>query len=462
MSFSAEYVDPPFKDDEFLGWSKKAFASDEHVVLSEYLLIFTIVLVGSLILQYYVGHVQKLCKDIPEAAATLLLGMVVGLVIKICSSSEPSSSLTVVDDGHSTSGGEGHVTSFDVRLLGFSPEIFFFGFLPPIIFNSGYHLKRKLFFSNFGAIFSLAILGTCFSLLLFAAGLYFLCYWGFIEDVKSFSFVELIAFGALISSTDPVSMLACFSSLKVDPMLFYLVFGESVLNDAIAITVFKVASKYVGYRMTQLDILYCILQIFVCFFLSSFLGYLMGILTAFLFKFIMIRNNAIVSVSIFIATVYIPYFLSETLQLSGIVTIFFSGISARRYTSKNISHESRCYASFLFQMLTNLADTACFMLLGMSVFSQSYSSFGISISVFSTLLCYLSRACHVYPLLSMVNLIRHWKNEISNTEDQSEKPRSTPHQIISTNTMHMVFMSGLRGAVAFSLAQVCLLPSITL
>jgi sodium/hydrogen exchanger 8 len=193
------------------------------------------------------------------------------------------------------------------------------------------------------------------------------------------------------NSTDPVSTLACFSSLRVDPMLFYLVFGESVLNDAIAITVFKVASRYVEYSMTSHDILACILQICVCFVLSCILGYLLGILTAYLFKFIDFKKNALVSVSIFITTVYIPFLLSETLQLSGIVTILFSGISARRYISKNISVRARNYSSFVFQLLSSLADTACFMLLGMSVFSQSYSSFRLPISVWATLLCYITR-----------------------------------------------------------------------
>eukprot|EP00957_Ditylum_brightwellii_P136882 10438634-Ditylum_brightwellii.AAC.1 len=47
------------------------------------------------------------------------------------------------------------------------------------------------------------------------------------------SFAELLTFGGLISATDPVSTLAIFQAKRVDPHLFYLVFGESVLNDAV-------------------------------------------------------------------------------------------------------------------------------------------------------------------------------------------------------------------------------------
>lgn len=47
------------------------------------------------------------------------------------------------------------------------------------------------------------------------------------------------AFGSLISAVDPVATLAIFHALDVDPTLNMLVFGESVLNDAVSIVMFK-------------------------------------------------------------------------------------------------------------------------------------------------------------------------------------------------------------------------------
>ena len=51
--------------------------------------------------------------------------------------------------------------------------------------------------------------------------------------------VESFAFGALISSVDPVATLAIFKALRVNKTLHMLVFGESVMNDAVAITLFR-------------------------------------------------------------------------------------------------------------------------------------------------------------------------------------------------------------------------------
>ena len=53
------------------------------------------------------------------------------------------------------------------------------------------------------------------------------------ETMKSFSFNDCLYFGAIISATDPVTVLAIFNDLHVDVTLYALVFGESVL---IAIT----------------------------------------------------------------------------------------------------------------------------------------------------------------------------------------------------------------------------------
>jgi len=50
-----------------------------------------------------------------------------------------------------------------------------------------------------------------------------------------FTFIDCLVFGAIVSATDPVTVLAVFKELKVDVNLDALLFGESVLNDAVAI-----------------------------------------------------------------------------------------------------------------------------------------------------------------------------------------------------------------------------------
>lgn len=80
-----------------------------------------------------------------------------------------------------------------------------------------------------------AILGTTLSSFLIGAIMY-----GCVKLMpeylsSSFTFLDTLYFGALISPTDPLTILAIFHDLHVDVNLYALVFGESVLNDAVAI-----------------------------------------------------------------------------------------------------------------------------------------------------------------------------------------------------------------------------------
>ena len=56
-----------------------------------------------------------------------------------------------------------------------------------------------------------------------------------VPHLRNITFIDNLHFGALISATDPVTVLAIFNDLNVDVNLYALVFGESVLNDAVAI-----------------------------------------------------------------------------------------------------------------------------------------------------------------------------------------------------------------------------------
>lgn len=107
-------------------------------------------------------------------------------------------------------------TQFDTRL-------FFLIFLPPIIFESGYHLNHLSFFQNVLSISAFAFIGTLISCAVFAIVLYF--FQSYVPD-HQLPFLECLTFGALISATDPVTVLAIFKELKVDVDLYANVFGE--------------------------------------------------------------------------------------------------------------------------------------------------------------------------------------------------------------------------------------------
>jgi sodium/hydrogen exchanger-like protein 6/7 len=60
-------------------------------------------------------------------------------------------------------------------------------------------------------------------------------------ELLSLSLLDSIMFGTILSATDSVTVLTIFQTLKVDPNLYSIIFGESIINDAVSIVIL---SKY--------------------------------------------------------------------------------------------------------------------------------------------------------------------------------------------------------------------------
>jgi len=178
----------------------------------------------TLIACIYVAYLVKRHRfyTLPESAAAMLTGTVIGGVARLVSPKSDS-----------------------LWILSFNPEVFFFILLPPIIFEAGYTLRRKHFFANIGPIVTYAFVGTITSTFIVAGLVYSLGTAKLTTSVDASNPMEALLFGALISAVDPVATLSIMGSpeLQCDPLLYSLVFGESVLNDAVAIVLFKTFRK---------------------------------------------------------------------------------------------------------------------------------------------------------------------------------------------------------------------------
>ncbi|EER12545.1 conserved hypothetical protein, partial [Perkinsus marinus ATCC 50983] len=113
--------------------------------------------------------------------------------------------------------------------------------LPPIIFEASFSLNTDMFMSNLTSILVFAFIGTTISAYVTSIGLWtFSTTW--LVGLKNTDALRgyCMTFGALISSTDPVAVMALMRGSKYRPnkTLHSLVFGESVLNDAVAIVLF--------------------------------------------------------------------------------------------------------------------------------------------------------------------------------------------------------------------------------
>lgn len=123
---------------------------------------------------------------------------------------------------------------FQIKL---SPEIVFYIFLPTLLFESAYKMSYRRLTDDAGPIAVLAVIGLLISAIAIAGGTYAVFTYGFGMTVP---FIVLLLFGALISATDPVAVLALFKEFGVPKRLEMLFDGESVFNDGTALALFLI------------------------------------------------------------------------------------------------------------------------------------------------------------------------------------------------------------------------------
>ncbi|RID56482.1 hypothetical protein BRARA_G03678 [Brassica rapa] len=399
MSSSELQISPAIHDPQ--GQEKQQQAAGVGILLQ----------IMMLVLSFVLGHVLRRHKFyyLPEASASLLIGLIVGGLANVSN------------------------TETSIRTwFNFHDEFFFLFLLPPIIFQSGFSLQPKPFFSNFGAIVTFSVLGTFVAsivtgVLVYLGGVMFLMY--------RLPFVECLMFGSLISATDPVTVLSIFQELGSDVNLYALVFGESVLNDAMAISLYRTMSLVRSHSTGQ-NFFMVIVRFLETFVGSMSAGVGVGFTSALLFKYagLDVDNLQNLECCLFVLFPYFSYMLAEGLSLSGIVSILFTGIVMKHYTYSNLSTNSQRFVSAFFHLISSLAETFVFIYMGFDIAMEKHSWSHVGFIFFSILFIVIARAANVFGCGYLVNLARPAHRKIPMTHQKA------------------LWYSGLRGAMAFALA----------
>ncbi|XP_019679916.1 sodium/hydrogen exchanger 6 isoform X1 [Herpailurus yagouaroundi] len=436
-------------------------AEESHRQDSANLLIFILLLTLTILTIWLFKH--RRARFLHETGLAMIYGLLVGLVLRYgihvpsdvnnvtlsCEvQSSPTTLLVNVSGKFYEYTLKGEISSHELnnvqdnemlRKVTFDPEVFFNILLPPIIFYAGYSLKRRHFFRNLGSILAYAFLGTAISCFVIGSIMY-----GCVTLMKvtgqlagDFYFTDCLLFGAIVSATDPVTVLAIFHELQVDVELYALLFGESVLNDAVAIVLSSsiVAYQPAGDNSHTFDVtaMFKSIGIFLGIFSGSFaMGAATGVVTALVTKFTKLREFHLLETGLFFLMSWSTFLLAEAWGFTGVVAVLFCGITQAHYTYNNLSTESQHRTKQLFELLNFLAENFIFSYMGLTLFTFQNHVFNPTFVVGAFVAIFLGRAANIYPLSLLLNLGRRSK--------------------IGSNFQHMMMFAGLRGAMAFALA----------
>lgn len=203
-------------------------------------------------------------------------------------------------------------------------------------------MPRFNFKSNILEILLFAIIGTLMNAVCIGLCLYFAQYLGYLDyeifNSSNWNVFIYLLFGAIISAVDPVAVIAVFNEINVNLNLYILVFGESLLNDGMAVVLYQImqelnilwdASQGPGYLTTS-NIMVAVGMFFYVAGGGVLIGFLFGLLTSYFTKFS--KFTGVMEIALFTVMPYMSYMVAEMVSTSALLSVMTCGFILRTYS----------------------------------------------------------------------------------------------------------------------------------
>lgn len=237
-------------------------------------------------------------------------------------------------------------------------DIIYYVILPIVIFQSAIEINLKSLLRNLIPILILSLPLMIVSTVVTALGLF-----SGIDHVAGFPWIAALIAGALLSATDPASVLIQLKNSNVPERLCVILEGESLFNDATAIVLFSILISIATSQQVSTSSVMLLTRFFEVFVGGLFIGLIVGLIVAFIIKK---QNSQQSYLLISIFTTYLIFIIVETvLSYSGVIaTLVFAMTVGNK--CKDL-HKDNSFASQGWQLLSKQANSIVFLMAGVSI-----------------------------------------------------------------------------------------------
>ncbi len=327
-----------------------------------------------------------------------------------------------------------------IREFKLTPELLFYLLLPTLIFESAYHMNIRKLVADSGAVFSLAIGSFLVSTILITGGLHFFLLLIGIDIPFSIT----LLFGALISATDPVAVLALFKEYGVPRRLSLIFEGESLFNDATAVAVFLITLEAISHGGLSVV---TSLTGFLTFSSMLVFGVLFGLLVGGIFAYLVgaARESEVASITLTIVLAHITFIMAEvishidffglfSIHISPIISTTVASLLMGNYGRAKLNPNAEIFVSNLWEQFAFMANSLVFILIGVTMVSvHLLNPIVLGAILITVIVVAAARAISIYPIVTLYNLFQ-----------QSERSIPRPWQ-------HLLAWGSLRGALAVTM-----------
>ncbi len=299
-----------------------------------------------------------------------------------------------------------------------TPELVLLIFLPALLFEASWNMDIEALRRDWLSIGVLATVGVIVCMFAVASILHF---------VGGMNMQTSLLFGAMVSATDPVSVIALFRQMGIDKRLTMILEGESLFNDGTAVVMFQMmlvlALSGGEFSLANTVGSFCFV-VFGGAILGAITGYAASRITS-------AFDDHLLEITLTMVTAYGSYLLAGYLHVSSIIAVVAAGIVVGNYGSRTgMSTTTRFAVNSFWEYAAFLVNSLLFLLIGLQVQLPLLIKHANVIGL-GVLAVFAARLLVVYGICPFV---------------------SSKRLPIPGKWRHLMFWGGLRGALVMALA----------
>jgi CPA1 family monovalent cation:H+ antiporter len=239
-----------------------------------------------------------------------------------------------------------------------TPDVVLFVFLPVLLFESAFNLDARRLMKNALPVAMLAIPGLLISTALVGLG---------VSGLLGVALPVALLFGALISATDPVAVVALFREMGAPKRLGLLVEGESLFNDGTALVVFKILLGIVAAGVfTSHAAVEGVISFIVVAAGGIATGTVLGVLFAKVIEWV--DNEPMVEVTLTTILAHTAFITAEHgMHVSGVMACVAAGLTMGGYGRTKISPQVVEHMEVFWEYFAFVCNSLIFLLVGLSL-----------------------------------------------------------------------------------------------
>lgn len=279
-----------------------------------------------------------------------------------------------------------------------NPDLILYIFLPILIFDAAYELNLHIFKKTLTNATLLAAPGLIICMILTAGVLMAISF--FVPGYEKWTWASALMFGALISATDPVAVVALLHELKTSKRFSTLVDAESLLNDGTGIVCFMLFYGITVWGRN--DELTPILEF--CQVVAG--GAILGFIAARLVIWFITRVNSeeMIQNSVIILSAYLVFILAQLyLGISGVIALVAFGLTIAYVGKPRLKPQVNIFMGSFWELLTYIANTLIFIIVGIVIaekvdFSWSHCAILLLVYIALNIIRYIT-IMMFYPIM---------------------------------------------------------------